>query len=182
MWGDLLQERIHARQADTWNALGRLKDRLQKQLTVLEQLRPPAETGQWTFYELYVAMDPDNYEEETAMTREFVETYLRALFDAKLLLRDHIAMEVAEILNKRDELILEFAKPVRVDLATADAYAKFLGKCSGGAATAILREKVAEVAFFDEAQAYELDQAAACLSSGTVQTAIFLATPTRLSM
>ena len=26
---------------------------------------------------------------------------------------------------------------------------------------------------FDEAQAYELDQAAACLSSGTVQTAIF---------
>jgi hypothetical protein len=29
------------------------------------------------------------------MTREFVETYLRALFDAKLLLREHIVMEVA---------------------------------------------------------------------------------------
>ena len=57
-------------------------------------------------------------------------------------------------------------------LATADAYTKFLSKCTRGAATAIFREKVAEVAFFDEAQAYELDQAAACLSSGTVQTAI----------
>jgi hypothetical protein len=69
-----------------------------------------------------------------------------------------------------------------VVLATADAYAKFLSKRSGGAATAILREKVAEVAFFDEAQASELDQAAACLSSGAVQTASFWATPTRLSM
>ena len=80
------------------------------------------------------------------------------------------------------ELILKLAEPVRVVLATADAYTKFLSKCSRGAATAILREKVPEVAFFDEAQAYELDQAAACLSSGTVQTAIFSATPTRLSM
>ena len=64
----------------------------------------------------------------------------------------------------------------------ADAYTKFLSKCTRGAATAIFREQVAEVAFFDEAQAHELDQAAACLSSGTVQPTIFWATPTRLSM
>ena len=101
-----------------------------------------------------------------------MERYLLALFDAKLILREHIEMEVDELLNKRDELILQLAEPVRVVLATADAYTKFLSKCSRGAATAIFREKDAEVAFFDEAQAYELDQAAACLSSGTVQTAI----------
>jgi len=91
-------------------------------------------------------------------------------------------MEAEELLNKRDELIWELAKPVRVVLATADAYTKFLSKCTSGAATAIFREKVAEVAFFDEAQACELGQAAACLSSGTVQAAIFGVTPARLSM
>ena len=104
------------------------------------------------------------------------------MFHAKHILREHIEKEVDDLLNKRDELILELAAPVRVVLATADAYTKFLSKCSRGAATAIFRGKVPEVAFFDEAQAYELDQAAACLSSGTVQTAIFSATPARLSM
>ena len=130
MWGDLLQKRIRECQALTWNALGLLKAQLQEQLALLEVMRPPAETGQWTFCDLYFAMDPTN-EEETAMARDFVEKYLAALFDAKLLLRQHIEMEVVEILNKRDELISVFAEPVRVVLATADAYAKFLSKRSG---------------------------------------------------
>ena len=63
-------------------------------------------------------------------TRELVERYLLAMFDAKLTLRDHILMEVEELLNKRAELILELAKPARVVLATADAYTKFLSKCT----------------------------------------------------
>ena len=181
MWDDLLQERIRERQADTWKALGAIQARLQEKLTLLEQLRPPAEAGPWTFCDLYFALGPEN-DEGMGTTREFVERYLLALFDAKLILREHIVMEVDELLSKREELVLELAEPVRVVLATADAYTKFLSKCARGAAAAIFREKVVEVAFFDEAQAYELDQAAACLSSGTVQTAIFCATPTRLSM
>jgi hypothetical protein len=113
-----------------------LKAQLQGQLALLEETRPPAVTGQWTLCELYCAENDEGQE-----TREFMDRYLRALFDAKITLREHIEMEVAEIMNKRDELILEFAEPVRAVLATADAYAKFLSKCSGGAATAIFREK-----------------------------------------
>ena len=129
MWDDLLQGRIRERQADTWTALDVFKARLQEQLTLLEQLRPPAETGQWTFCDLYFALGPES-DERMGTTREFVDRYLLAMFDAKLILREHIGMEVEELLNKRDELILELAQPVRMVLATADAYTKFLSKCT----------------------------------------------------
>ena len=57
-----------------------------------------------------------------------VRQYIDALYAAQLTLRDNILLEVEGLLKPRDGLISELGEPIRVAVATADAYAKFLSK------------------------------------------------------
>ena len=69
------------------------------------------------------------------------------------------------------ELIEVIVEPLRLVLATADAYAKFGALSFSGIASRILRQKTVEAAVLDEAQAYENDQVVACLSSSSSNSA-----------
>ena len=81
--------------------------------------------------------------------------------------------EVSELMGRYGELLEILGAPVKLVLATADAYAKFGSRSYAGGASRILRQKVVEVVVFDEAQAYEVDQVTACLSGSSVKTVIW---------
>ena len=90
-------------------------------------------------------------------------TFLKALNLAKEQLKRHIECEVCEFIGQHEQLLQILGEPVKLVLATADAFAKFGARASSGAASRILRQKTIEVAVFDEAQAYEIDQVTACV-------------------
>ena len=73
------------------------------------------------------------------------------------------------------EMLELIGEPVKLVLATADAFlfAKFGARSSSGGASRPFRKKTIEVAVFDEAQAYEIDQVVACVCNNTIRTALF---------
>ena len=97
------------------------------------------------------------------MNRPTDSTFLKALNLAKKDLKRHIVCEVCEFIGQHWELIELLGEPVKLVLATADAFAKFGARASSGATSRILRQKTIEVAVFYEAQAYEIDQVTACV-------------------
>ena len=107
------------------------------------------------------------------MNRPTDSTFLKALNLAKKDLKRHIVCEVCEFIGQQGELLELLGEPVKLVLATADAFAKFGARASSGATSRILRQKTIEVAVFDEAQAYEIDQVTACVCTGSVRTALF---------
>ena len=100
-------------------------------------------------------------------------TFLKALNLAKKDLKRHIVCEVCEFIGQHGELLELLGEPVKLVLATADAFAKFGARASSGATSRILRQKTIEVAVFDEAQAYEIDQVTACVCTGSIRTTLF---------
>jgi hypothetical protein len=88
---------------------------------------------------------------------------LEVLNIAKTVLKHHIVCEVTELMGQYDEMLELLGEPVKLVLATADAFAKFGARSSSGGASRLLRNRTIEVAVFDEAQAYEIDQVVACV-------------------
>ena len=114
-----------------------------------------------------------NYILDFLLNRLTDSTFLKALNLAKKDLKRHIVCEVCEFIGQHGELLELLGEPVKLVLATADAFAKFGARASSGATSRILRQKTIEVAVFDEAQAYEIDQVTACVCTGSVRTALF---------
>jgi hypothetical protein len=97
------------------------------------------------------------------LNRPTDSTFLEVLNIAKTVLKQHIVCEVTELMGQYDEMLELIGEPVKLVLATADAFAKFSARSSSGGASRLLRNKTIEVAVFDEAQAYEIDQVVACV-------------------
>ena len=114
-----------------------------------------------------------NYILDFLLNRPTDSTFLKALNLAKEQLKRHIECEVCEFIGQHGQLLQILGEPVKLVLATADAFAKFGARASSGAASRILRQKTIEVAVFDEAQAYEIDQVTACVCTGSVRTVLF---------
>ena len=80
--------------------------------------------GNWNFIQDVFLLDSM----PTHQGGQGVRQYLDALYAAKLTLRYHILLEFEGLLKPRDGLISELGEPIRVAVATANAYATFLSK------------------------------------------------------
>jgi hypothetical protein len=125
------------------------KNQLRDNLIVFRQHSLSA--GNWNFIQDVFLLD-------SMPAHQGVRQYLDALYAAKWTLRDHILLEVERLLKPRDGLISELGGPIRVAVATADAYAKFLSKNTTSIGSKILKLKQVDVGIFDEAQSYDSDQ------------------------
>ena len=137
-------------QTDTWQKLGTFKAQLKFVLEEVEQ-QVLGRGKDWKYILDFLLNRPTD------------STFLRALNLAKKNLKRHLVCEVCEFIGQQGELLELLDEPVKLVLATADAFAKFGARASSGATSRILRQKTIEVAVFDEAQAYEIDQVVACV-------------------
>ena len=102
-----------------------------------------------------------NYILDFLLNRPTDSTFLEVLNLAKSVLKHYILCEVTELMVQYDEMLELLCEPVKLVLATADAFAKFGARSYSGGASRLLHNKTIEVAVFDEAQAYEIDQVVA---------------------
>jgi hypothetical protein len=114
-----------------------------------------------------------NYILDCVLNRPTGSTFLEVLNIANTVLKQHIVCEVTELMGQYDDMLELKGEPVKLVLATAGTFAKFGARYSSGGASRLLRNKTFEVAVFDEAQAYEIDQVVACVCSHTIRTALF---------
>jgi len=119
LWDDILEQRLKEKQDEVWLKLDMYKNQLRDNL--IEFRQHSLFDGNWNFIQDVFLLD-------SMPTHQGVRQYLDALYAAKLTLRDHILLEVEGLLKPRDGLISELGEPIRVAVATADAYAKFLSK------------------------------------------------------
>ena len=159
MWDELLQDRLKEIQAEAWSQLDQIKEDLVSVLSQLNSHRGPEPEGSarrtsqaegrdkndqaWSYGALLCQVEVDLRNSDWGLDR-----YLEDLFLTKQVLRQHILLEVTSILGERDAALKSIARRARVVLATADAFTKSVAKCSSGPASAILKEKKVEVAFF----------------------------------
>ena len=92
------------------------------------------------------------------------QRFIDDVVSAKAYLAHHVMLEVQDINGNYATLVETIGDPVRIVLSTADAWCKFTSKCMGGACAHVLKSKVIHVAVLDEGQAYDVDQACACLA------------------
>ena len=159
MWDELLQDRLKEIQAEAWSQLDQIKEDLVSVLSQLNSHRGPEPEGSarrtsqaegrdkndqaWSYGALLCQVEVDLRNSDWGLGK-----YLEDLFLTKQVLRQHILLEVTSILGERDAALKSIARRARVVLATADAFTKSVAKCSSGPASAILKEKKVEVAFF----------------------------------
>ena len=74
-----------------------------------------------------------NYNLDFLFNRLTDSTFLKALNLAKQDLKRHIVREVCELIGQHGELLELLGEPVKLVLATADAFAKFGARASSGA-------------------------------------------------
>jgi hypothetical protein len=161
-------------QKETYANLDMIKNQLQLTLKKLDDIQPLGQQ-KWSYItEIFLA--------NSDAAPSAITSFLEVIAEAKIILRAHIELEIQGLVRTRDDMLQEIGKDVHVAVSTADAYAKFLAKQSRSNAARILREKVIEVAIFDEIQSYELDQVMACVgapgpSDMTVKTVVFAGDP-----
>ena len=61
--------------------------------------------------------------------------------------------EVTELMGQYDEMLEVLGEPVKLVLATADAFGKFGARSSSGGASRLLRNNTIEIAVFHDAPA-----------------------------
>ena len=76
-----------------------------------------------------------NYILDFLSNRPTDSTFLEVLSIAKTFLKQHIVCEVTELMGQYDEMLELIGEPVKLVLATADAFAKFSARSSSGGAS-----------------------------------------------
>ena len=97
------------------------------------------------------------------MNRPTDSTFLEVINLANTVLKHYIVCEVTELVGQYDKMLELLGEPVKLVCATADTFANFRAQSFSGGASRLLRKKTIEVAVFDEAEAYVIDQVVACV-------------------
>ena len=192
MWDELLQDRLKEIQIEAWRKLHQIKEDFVHVLSQLNNHRGPEPEGSarrtsqaegrdkndqaWSYGALFCQTEVDLHNKDWGL-----DTYLEDLFLTKQVLRQHILLEVASILGERDAALKSIARRARVVLATADAFTKFVAKCSSGPASAILKEKKVEVAFLTRCRRTSWTRSPLLLAPGMSRLQFSGGIPTRAS-
>ena len=132
LWDDIVDARLKEMQKDTWTKLDVLKSQLKVTLDNLAAIQSPG-PQKWSFITDIYLVDAA----PSAITTDFVDV----ITDAKMILREHIQLEIEGLVKTRDALLEVIGQDVHVAVSTADAYAKFLAKQSKTNAARILKPR-----------------------------------------
>ena len=124
IWEDCLADSMRELQKDTLQKLDSLKAQLKLALEEVEK-QALGRGKEWNYILVFLLNRPTD------------STFLKALNLAKEQLKRHIECEVCEFIGQHGQLLQILGEPVKLVLATADAFARFGARSSSGAASRI---------------------------------------------